>query len=209
MNFRTIKAAIVSVLGAGAAGKYRVIGYQEESMAAEESIDTLRSVQVFYSDGDFPKSSGGLSWDVMHDITFSLRLTVAKAAKVDLAVLQNPSSTQLQYATALAALQKAGSLADDSMDEMIDDIYQTIMDARQIDLGLAVDAVTDRWIESARKNDPIPRGQYAVITGSMELTCSSDEEVLGDTGTPITEMEAENPIKDDPTGKFGVKVTIP
>lgn len=206
MNFRVIKDAVVSVLGAGAAGKYRVVGYPKRAEAAEENLDTLRSIQVFYSDGEFPKSAGGLSGGVMHDITLGLRLTVAKAASADLSVLQNPVSTPAQFAAALAALQDASKLADDSFDEMADDIYQTIMDARNIDLGLSAGDVADRWIGSIRKNDPIPRGEYAVINGTMELTCSVDEEVPEEAGTPITSIEIENPIDGDPNDGLGVIV---
>ena len=208
MNFRTIRDAIITTLGTGAAGNFRVVGFQKQAEAAEQNIDTDRSVQVFYDSGEFPKSSGSLSGNVMHDMTFALELTAAKASAVDLTVLENPASTPAQIQAAFAAKQNAADLADKSLDEMIDLIYQVLMDARQQNFGLSFE-VADRWIDDVRKNRPITYGQYVVISGVAQLTCAIDEQASGDDGVLVEDMDFDIPIKDDPVGKAGVLVEQP
>jgi hypothetical protein len=212
MNFRTIKASLISILGAAAAGRYRTIGYQQQGQSADENLSTNRSVQVFYQSGEFDKSGGAISGPVMHDPTFAIQMTVAEAAKADLATINNAGSTPAQIAAALAAMQNAESLADDSMDELIDIIYNVIMDAENVDLGLNAGDVADRWIGSAQKNEPLRRGELVVLTAAMQLTCACDEEVTGDSGIAGTVNDQEIIFEDkdgnaDP-GKAGVTTTI-
>jgi len=180
MNFRLIKASVVNLLGTAAAGRYRTIGFQKPGQGAAEVKDNNRSVQVYYSSGDFPKSAGNPSGPTTHEITINFDLTVSAPARVDLSVIQNPASTPAQIQSALAALQEAANLADDSIDELADNIYQEIMDARNIDLGLAR-PVASRWIGNINKDDPLPRGKLVVLTGTMQLTCKIDEQVSGET----------------------------
>jgi len=179
MNFRLIKASIVTLLGTSAAGRYRTIGFQEQGQAATEVKDDDRSVQVYYRSGDLPKQGGGLSGPFMHNTTYDFDLTVSKPALVDLTIMQNPLSTAGQYAAALAAMQQSSELADTSFDELADVIFQIIMNAENIDLGMST-PVANRWIRNIQKDDPIPRGELVVLTGSMQLTCKIDEQVSGE-----------------------------
>jgi hypothetical protein len=184
MAFRTLKASLVSLLGLAAAGRFRVVGYQPQGSAIEEVKGNLRMVQVYFSGGQIPKSGGGSLGPVAHDVTFKLELTAAKASEGDLAPLMNPASTPAQFAAALASFTSAAELADESMDELLEIVFQILMDGRNLDLGLAPGNVANRWIERIDKGEPSPRGELVVVSGSMDLTCRVAEALLGDAGVP-------------------------
>lgn len=197
MNFRTIKEALVLLLGTSAAGRYRTIGYQEQAQAADEVLGTDRSVQVFCSRGNFPKSTGSINGPTEHEPVYSLDLVVAAATEGPLSALNDPDATGPELAAALAAFSQATKIADDSFDEFVDILYQVLMDARNQDLGLplpgappgSLETIADRWIPAWNKNPPAPSGEYVILTGSMSLTCSVDEQVLGDEGTAGDEID--------------------
>jgi len=210
MNFRVIKDSIIeNVLTPVAVdGKFIVIGYQRQSKNATETLDLKRTVQVFYFSGEFPKSAGRLNGPTMHDITFRIELTVSSAAKGDLSVLNNPSSTAPQRAAALAAFQEAADLVDDSFDEFAELLYQIFMSGVNYDLGLDKGIIANRWIDRIEKDQPEPLGGYVTLTGALNLTCRTVEEVPGAELTPAEIIS--NIIKhdgDDET-KTGVDVEV-
>ena len=124
-----------TILGAGAASRYRTVGYQPQGTSTELNADSDRSVQVFYTRGSFPKSGAGIRGPIRHEMSFRIELIASKAARVDLAVLDSSVSTAAQKATALAGLQRAASLADDSIDELWAAVYNVLMDNADLDLG--------------------------------------------------------------------------
>jgi len=212
MNFRLIKASIVTMLGAAAAGQFRVIGYQEQGQGATEIKDLNRSVQVYYRSGDFPKSAGSIVGSVTHEMTFSLDLALSSPSNVDLTVMQNPASSPAALTAALAALQESTELADASFDEFADVVYNIVMNAENIDLGWTSE-VGSRWIGNINKDDPIERGALVVLTGQMNLTCKIDEQLSGETPVlgvaPVHDIELETYQTDsestpDAEGKAGV-----
>jgi hypothetical protein len=193
MQFRTIKDAIVSILGAAEAGRYRTIGYQERSQAATEVLNNNRSVSVYFSSGDLPKSGGSLTGPFKHDATYKIDLVVSKSAQGDLATINNPASTPAQLTTALANISEATALADGSLDELYDVIFNVLLDAQNVDFGLDIGNVSNRWISNLDKHQPIERGSLVVLTGVMQLNCTMTEVVEGDPGTDIQDpiMDAE------------------
>lgn len=203
MNFRILKASIVNLLGNAEAGRYRTIGFQKQAQEAFHVKDEDRSVQVYYSEGDYPKSAGSLSGPTMHDMTFNIDIVVSKACKGDLAALENPMSTPAELQAALAALKIAEDGVDDSWDEVSDYIYQVLMDARNLDLGLSPEYVANRWVDRAIKDPLQKRGELVVLTGSMKLTCRMPEEVLGEVGTPLTIFDNSIEIDGDVIGRAG------
>lgn len=208
MAFRIVKDAIVNnVLGPAEAGRYQTIGYQRQVKDAAGVLDNSRLVQLYYSGGSFPKSSGPNTGPTMHDMSFSVELTVAKAAAGDLSVINNPSSTPAQIAAALLAFNESAALADASLDELFDIVYQVLMDGRNIDFGLPVGTIANRWVDQLDKDLTEPRGLYVVLTGSMRLTCRAAEEILGTIGVPgdkVYDFNLEIPDDDiQKTGKSG------
>lgn len=186
MNFRTVTAAIQTILGDAAAGRFSVIGYRRQGRDAEEIRGDKRSVQVYFSSGDFPKSAGRSSGSTQHQMTFNVDLSVSAPAKVNLAAITTPGATAGQIATALSALQEAADIADEAMDELMEMVYQILMDARNFDLGLDRGIVSSRWVGSLNKDDPQPQGSLVVLTGRIQYTCQTVEAIVGEIGVAAT-----------------------
>jgi hypothetical protein len=186
MNFRVINQAILDTLGAAAAGRFRAVGYQRHGKAASEVRGNNRLVQSYYSSGEFPKSGGRQTGSTKHDMSFTIGFTVSAPARLNLTVLNSEAATAGQKAAALAALQEAAYVADTDFDELVEIAYQIIMDARNFDLGLAKGTMSNRWVEALHKDAPEPQGELVVLTGTMTYSCTTSEDVTGDTGVPAS-----------------------
>lgn len=209
MNFRTVNQAIIDTLGSAAAGRFKVVGYQRQVKSAQEVKDNSRMVQSFYAGGDFPKSAGRQTGPVQHNMTFSVGLTVSAPARVDLSAINNPAATAGQIATALAALQEGADAADILFDELAEIVYQILMDGRNFDLGLPVGTVSKRWVNSIRKDQPAPEGSLVVLTGTIEYSCNTVEQIAGDTGTAGGIISTVVDIDGDDVERTGVEVNNP
>lgn len=209
MLFRQVKKSITdNVLGPAEDGRFQTIGFQRQTNDAEDSLDNLRHVQVFWSGSNFPKKGSGLQGPYKNEISFTIELSAAKAVEIDLEVLNDEFATPAEKATALASFQEAADLVDDSFDELFDIIFQIIMDARNIDLGMPKGVVSDRWLSQVKKDDPIPAGELAMLTGSAILTCSVSEQAPGDPGVGGAKTIATIiDIDGDDIEKTGVEVT--
>lgn len=212
MNFEVLQSNIVSILGAAAAGRFRVIGYQSTIEDAEEYLGLNRLVRVYYSEGRFPKEKGSITGGMQHEATYVFELVVTEGAKGDLAVIDNPASTPSEIQTALAGMKYAEDLADRSWDELAGIVYQIIMDARNRDMGMPLGAIADRWLDNPQKDQPgeigvqrgIRGGKWVTITGTMRMTCVLDEEILGDEGTLANIYDNVIDIDNDDNEKTGV-----
>ncbi len=207
MNFRLIKAALIELLGAQADGRFRVAGYQIRGQSALEIKGKNRVAQVYYAEGNFPKSGGSPSGFVKHDMTINVDLFVSMPTKANLRILENPASSPEQIQTVLGDLRIAEDLVDDAFDEFVDDVFQIIMDARNRDLGLG-EVVGSRWVPTITKDNPIRYGQLVTLTGTMGLTCTKDEQVLGAVGVPFSVIDVTVDANEDPVGKAGVIVGL-
>jgi hypothetical protein len=207
MNFRIIKNQIVSnILGPAEAGRFQTIGFQRQSTGAEEVLGNLRFVQVFYSLGNFGKSGGRQTGPAQHDITYNVWLTASAAAELDLSIINDPESTPEQVSAALLAEKEACEVADTSLDELIDIVYQILMNGNNIDMGLAKGIMSNKWIGTVTKDQPTSSGDYVILTASMPLTLRTVEDVPGDTGTAIGIMNTIIDIDDDDTEQTIVEV---
>ena len=186
MNFRIINQAIIQTLGNAAAGRFQTIGYETQGVAASEIKGNLRTVQSYYSKGDFPKGAGRQRGSKKHTIDYTLGFYVSSAAKVDLGIINREGATQGQIANALAAFQDGAYAADLLFDELVDIVWNILNDGRNYDLGLPVGTISDTWVDSVRKDPPVPKGSLVTLTGEMHLSLSTQEEVTGDTGIPMT-----------------------
>ncbi len=183
MNFRKIQESlIINILGPAEKDRFRVIGFQRQAKSAAEVLDCDRQVQVYYSAGEFKKTGGRLTGPVQHDITFKVELTVSKGVEIDLSVINSGSATAAEKSNAIAEFQEGSDAADKSFDELVEIIYQILMDARNYDLGMPVGTISNRWIDRIQKDIPSPNGEYVVLTGSMDLTVRAVEEVNGEEG---------------------------
>lgn len=178
MNFETIQANLITILGLGAAGRYRTIGYEPQGSSAALNEDFDRSVQVFYVTGDFPKSGSSLRGPMRHEMGFRVEMIASKAATVDVATLDSSTATNAQKATALAGLQKASFLADASLNSLLALVFNVLLDNSDLDLGPGIVAAS-RWFNGFRKDPPHPRGSLVTVTGSATFTCTYPETLSG------------------------------
>jgi len=216
MNFELVRDAIEDLLISKAGTDFRVISAQTRAQAAEEVKDNNRSVEVYYSQGDFPQGQGSLSGPMTHEVTFKIDLTASAAAKGDLATLENPAATPAEIAAALTGFKKARIEADRSLDELWRLVWQALMAASSIDLEMSR-KIASRWLTNYRKDTPITHGELVVLTGSADFTCKIEEETTG--LIPVTpdpaEFDTELQVTHDPDGviddkgKAGVYVENP
>ena len=204
MNFRTAKANLLSILDANPVS-YVVIGFRHQGKSAEEVLNYGRTVQVFYASGDFVKDVGRMRGNVQHDVTFKIELTVAKDCEGDLSIINDPDSYPDQVSLAINMFQEATDLADTSMDELIELVYQKLMNATQYDVGLTKGIVSNRWVSNVTKNSPVPRGESVILTASMLYTCRMSEEIVGAVGT-IGDLvyDVQVDVDDDDIERAGV-----
>jgi len=208
MQFEVVKAKINEILAAAAAGRFRTIGHQSQSVTALSIEGVKRTVRVYYSGGDFPKGASSANGPISHDITFNVELAVAEAGKIDIATLENPASTEAQKITAFVAAKEADELADTSWDEFFRIVWQILMDARNIDFGLPYE-VANRWVSTGQKDKISSTGSMIVVTGVIRLELRVSEQVLGDAGdTPLEGFDIDMGIDDqDPVAE--VSTTLP
>lgn len=206
MKFREIKDSLIEILGSNANGRFQVLGYQKQNKNAAEVLGILRTVQVYYFSGDFQKGKSGITGPVNHAVTFRIELTAAADAVGDLATIKSSGSTLAQKAAKLLSFQNAAQRCDCSLDEFIDIIYQILIDARNLDVGMEPGQVSNRWINRIEKDDIGDRGEYVTLTASMDFSMNTEEEILGDTGgIPGTGYGVIVDIDGDDVEKTGVK----
>jgi hypothetical protein len=207
MQFREIKLSVTNLLGDEAAGLFRVLGYQRQSKGADEVKDNNRLVQVYFSDGSFPKAAGRYTGSSKtHDITIDIDMSASSAAKGDLSVLNSDTSTPIQKAAAIFAIRQASEVADELIDDMIDRVYQILMDARNIDLGMPEGDVANRWVDTIKKDTLIERGDLVVKTANMKLTCRVQETIRGDLGVMPARVIFDSSTNVDGGSSTGVTV---
>ena len=177
-----VREALKSILGAAAGGRYTVEGFQRQAHGAEEIVGNLRHVTVFYRQGAFDRSrSGWLQGPFQHGMTFAVQLQLAAPAKIDVASIENAQSAQ-EFMSALGGMEEAAANADALWDELSGIVYGILMSPLNMIPGTA-----DRWISSIQKDNPAPRGEYVLLTGTMDYTCTGPETVTGAVGVAPTE----------------------
>lgn len=208
MQFEIVKQALIDLLGDNENGQFQTIGFQRQSKNAKEVKGIKRFVQVFYKDGDFPKSGGSPNGPKKHDATYSIEFTTSESAKVDVSTLNNESATAAQKQIALAGLAEAADLADKSFDELVRIVYQILMDSKNKKIGLPTGTISNQWIPRIQKDQTVEGGDLVVITGNMNFTCSMSDEVQG--ATPVTGdkiIDSQIDIDGDDVEKTGATVT--
>jgi len=203
MNYRVIKNALQILLGAQAESRFRVVGYQGQSHGADELTGGNKLVQVYFSEGTFPKSSGRKMGEKDHHITIEIDMQASAKAEVNTAILTSESSTAEQKAAALLALRTASDKADESLDDLIDAVWNIVMDARNEQLGLDGFDISNRWIDRIQKDTVLENGDLVTKTASMKYTCRVIEEPLGDIGNQPDPAVYDSTIQFDDTGGAG------
>jgi hypothetical protein len=206
MEFQTVKAAIKQTLNDQSLERFDVFGYQRQSKSAE---DFTKLVNVFYRSGSFPKSAAGIYGSpVKHEMEFEIEYTVSAAAEADLSKLNSDTAAADEIAIALAAMKDGSAAADELIDQLFSDVWNIIMNAENAFFGLNDYKVQDRWLEDIQKDNPIPQGEYVVLSGRSRLTCTVEEIPGGETGTAGTAYNNTVNIQGDPNNNAGASGTL-
>ena len=206
MQFETLVANIRTVLGAAATlNGFTVVGYQEQSINPEEVEGDNRSVRVYANEGNFPRSASSLQGPHKHAVTIMFECTVAEACEIDLDIINDPDATPAQKAAAILASKAAESKADASLDELFRNIFQILMDNRN--LKFSVPTASNRAFESWRKNDEIENyGDLVVLTGRAQLSMQVTETVSGAVATPAAADAILIQYQTDGTGQAELSI---
>lgn len=192
MNFRTIKTNIITLLAAAAAGRYDTLQAPRQKQGSED-INRLKKVIVYLSTDDFLSNKGTTNGELQSSPTYKILLQVS--ANSTYADGADPSS-----------LVDAEILADNQIDELIEIVFQIIMDARNMDLGMAIGQVNNRYIKNVTKGDPARDGDTVTVVASMDLSLNTPEDVLGETGTVGTTVKSSLDISGDDVQKTAIDV---
>jgi len=172
MKFIDAKQAIVNLVGSNANGEFRVVGYEPFPQDAKDFVGKNRTVRIFYSGGKF---DGAITTPVAHDIEMMLEMVAVAKNKVDLDILDDPNSTQIQRAAALAGTQPAAEIVDASMDEFISLLWNILMAPQNQWLGLGKYVIGNRMVKEIKKDRLVPVGKMAILTAYMSLSFSIQE----------------------------------
>lgn len=218
MQFQKLKESIIAnVLVPAESGRYVTVGHQRQRDSAEV-INGNSQVTLYFSEGDMPRAPAQAYGDVMHDVAFMVELTVATTAEIDISVLEDENSSANERAKAIRAISEASVLADERMDELINVVFQVLMDARNEQMGLNPPAerpnlkmVANRWIDQIRKDNPAQDGEYFILTASMRLNCRVGEFITGaDLPAPPEDgavFDSDTSLGGDDVAKQGVTQT--
>lgn len=204
MNFELVRDAIGTLLSTAGAGYFRVVEGQKQSFSSDEFTGTDRTVQVFYSDGDYEGSMQRIN---AHDCTFKIEYYVSSPCKADLSVLDDPASTPAQLQAAIAGKQAAFFLVDRAMDELRRITTQIILSPAQKSFGLARHTVSKRWLTGFRKTQVFTHGRLVQLNATENLTCRVSEALTG--VTPTLGVAPVIDITQNPQPITGAEVTPP
>ena len=213
MAFRDVASALVTLLGTDGATSFRTVGYQQQSVDAEELDGSDRLVQVFYAGGSFPKTGGAVTGSRSHHARYRLELMTSSRVGMDVTRLDADGSTVIDRAQVLAAAAtaEAAKRANDSWDDLLDDIYQILANPEHRDLDLKF-PIGSLWIDRTEKDAPAITGERVVVTGLVELTCELQETATGATpveakgGVDVTRLIIYNQDETIDNSKAGVLV---
>lgn len=183
MVFEELRDGLEALLIANQASLFRTIGEQKQSTDADQVKGDLRTVQVFYSTGNYPKGKSSRQL-LNHEIGFQIFYTVSSPAKADLTVLDDPGASPAAKQAALAASQEGSRLADRSLDELRRIVTQIIMDPVNQSIGLTKYTVSDPWLDNFRKDQPIDKGNLVILTASEIFSAVVSEKTDGAILTP-------------------------
>lgn len=211
MLFRTLKTNLEAMLAQAAIGRYQVVGYQTQGTGANEVLGNDRRVMVFYDSGGFDDGKAAIVGSkVQHRAVYRIELMASAVTRGDVAAITDPTKTPAEKAAAIAAFQNATKIADDSLDELMEIVYQILMDSRNSDIGTTGPPflVSSRWVSGMQKDNPLEDGEFVVLTGSIDFSCMAVETVSGDTGTPAGAKPFEQTVDldGDDVEKTGVNV---
>ena len=173
--------AVVALLGAQAASRFQVIGYQRQKKPAETNIDNVL-VQCWIKRAAIDWGRSSRNRPKEHEVSVRMQFTVAQPAKADLAILESDVSTDGQRATALSNLTSPSVESTNALYAAWGAVFEILDDARNLTLGLAAGAISDKSYSDFEQDDFPPRGAVGILTATSMLEFRVKEAQLGASG---------------------------
>lgn len=206
---------VVALLGAQAASRFQVIGYQQQKKPAETVIDNPL-VQCFIDEADIDWSRSSRNGPKEHEVRVKVRFTVAQPAEADVATLESEASTDNQRAVALSNLTNPTSESTTALYDAWSAVFEILDDARNLTFGLPEGSISDKAYSEFKQDEFQPRGGLAIVTATSFLEFRVKEAQLGDIPSEpaVVTMDTDiigtgiDEVTDDVT-KQGVLETAP
>ena len=181
---------VVALLGAQAAGRFQVIGYQQQKKPAETIIDNPL-VQCFIDSADIDWSRSSRNGPKEHEIRIKIQFTISQPAKADIATLEDEDSTDAQRATALSNLTSPAVETTLALYAAWSAVFEILDDARNLTFGLPTGSISDKSYSEFKQDEFPSRGGPGILTATSFLEFRVKEAQLG-----LTPVEPSGVIND-------------
>ncbi len=185
---------VVALLGAQAAGRFQVIGYQQQKKPAETNIDNVL-VQCFIDRSEIDWARSSRNGPKEHEVGIKIQFTVSQPASVDIAVLEDSASTDGQRATALSNLSSPAVESTSALYAAWSAVFEILDDARNLTFGLPKGSISDKSYSNFQQDEFPPRGGLGILTATSMLEFRVKEAQLGDLGNEPIETIYDNTLK--------------
>lgn len=186
--------AAVDLLGDQADNRFLVIGYQRQKKAADFETDpALVQLWIDSAQIDWERSSrnGPYEWNVRIEVQF----TTAQPATLDIATIEGENSTPAERTAALLNLVEPAQNSANALYLAWGAVSEIFEDARNEDLGLPTNAISDKSYSDFQQDKLPPRGGRAVLTATSFLEFRVKEAQLGDLGKEPATTIYDNTLK--------------
>ncbi len=179
--------AVVALLGSQAAERFQVIGYQQQKKPAETTIDNPL-VQCWIDRAEIDWGRSPRNGPKEHEVGIKIQFTVAQPASVDIATLEDSSSTDAQRATALSNLTSPAVETTTALYAAWSAVFEILDDARNLTFGLAAGAISDKSYSNFKQDEFPPRGGPGILTATSMLEFRVKEAQIGEIGVQPDEV---------------------
>jgi hypothetical protein len=156
---------------------------------SEEVAGTKPIVELHISDGDFSDIGSSNIGKKMHSFCIELSVIASSSAKYDLSVIESPSSTDEQRATAIENGQRAANAAYAIAFQTFILAFGIINNRANYDFGLAKYSLKKKKFGKYKIDRHMVNGNLATVIGTSKIECTVEEDVSG-----VTPVESEDPV---------------
>lgn len=192
----TILESLTTVLSA--ATEFKTVGNSEINYNEDEALVPI--VQLHISKGNMHSPGTGVYNNFQHSFTIQVDMISSSTAEFDLSVLENPSATPAQRATAIAAGHLATKLAHDKAYAAFEVLFNYINGVENYDMGLPEFSIKSRKFEDYEIDNTVLDGGLATVFLTAKLHLIVVETVTGLTPEASEDppvqgvIDGENPI---------------
>jgi hypothetical protein len=180
-------AGLREFLAANSDGKYYVVNAQKQSENSKELRGRM-SVQVFHQSGVFNEDKSTANSTTYYDALAAIKLTVSVPCKVNLAVLDDPGSTDQERIDALAEMLDGENEADTQIDRLFSYIWRLTLGGpgQRFGLNKKPYTIANRWGKDFKKDKPFKSGSLVVLNGMFVIGFQVNDLPIGVEGLPGT-----------------------